>query len=87
MNIEKQLYQILIDHAKHHNNGKVEGVSKPTLSNMKLGKGKTTFSKVFKALFDNGIQKAVLSGENVEMEINTITKEVNVLAKRKATYE
>lgn len=87
MNIEKQLYQILIDHAKTYNDGKVVGVSKPTLSNMKLGKGSTTFSKVFKTLFENGIEKAVLTGENVEMEINILTNEVNVLAKRKATYE
>lgn len=82
MNIEKQLYKILSEHAKQNNeDGKVKGISYPTLWRMKEGKGNTTFSNVFKALFENGITEARLYGKNVEMIINSETNNIQVTTK------
>lgn len=85
MNIEKQLYKILTEYAKsNHKDGKVVGVSAPTLWLMKEGKGKTSFQKMFTVLFENGIQECRLLGKNTEMVINTEKREVEVKTISKA---
>lgn len=84
MNIEKQIYKLLLDNAGGVQ-ARIKGITKPTLIKMRNGHGQTTFSKLFKTLFENGIQTATLCSEHTEMHINAVTNEVSVTTKRKVT--
>jgi len=81
MNIEQQIYKELLKHAKG-NQSKIEGISQPTLIAMKNGKGNTTFSNVFKALFDNGIETMVLKSKHTEMIFDATGKKLTVTTKK-----
>lgn len=69
MNIEKQIYGLLIASAGGKQE-KIKSVSQPTLREMKKGTGKTSFKKVFDILFDNGVLTATLESEHTVMKLN-----------------
>lgn len=80
MNIEQQIYNVLLNNA-NGNQAKIKNVSQPTLILMKRGKSKTTFSKLFNILFDNGIKTISLKSDHTVMEFDCESKEVTVTTK------
>lgn len=75
MNIEKEVYKIIIANAKS-NQKKVESVSMPTLRQLRKGDGKTSVYKVFDALFSNGINKITLNTESGDLTFCAQTRQV-----------
>lgn len=80
MNIDQQIYGALLNNAEG-NQSKIKGLSQMTIIQMKKGKSRTTFSKLFEVLFDNGIKKISLQSENTQMDIDVQNKDVRVITK------
>lgn len=81
MNIDQQIYKALIQ-AKGKQS-KIVGISKPTLIGMKNGTLKTSFSKLFTVLKENGIPEIHLKSKETLMHIDAENGEINVTTKRK----
>lgn len=77
MNIEKQIYSLLIASAGGKQK-EIKGVSQPTLRDLKRGSGTTAFSKVFDILFENGITTATLESDYTIMTLNCKDKTAEV---------
>lgn len=82
MNIEKQIYSLLIASAGGKQED-IKSISQPTLRLMKKGAGTTAFSKVFDVLFDNGITTAILESDYTIMKLNSKDKTAEVEPKIK----
>lgn len=80
MNIEQQIYTVLINHAKGVQD-RISGISKPTLIKMKRGEGRTKFSELFKVLFDNGIENITLTSKETIMQFDVKGKGVEITTK------
>lgn len=80
MNIEQQIYNALLNNA-NGNQAKILGLTQPTLIAMKRGKSRTSFSKLFDVLFENGIKTISLRSEHTIMDFDCQNKEVTVTTK------
>lgn len=86
MNIEQQIYNVLLNNAKGVQ-ADIKGLTQPTLIAMKRGDSKTSFSKLFNILFDNGILKLTLESEHTQMVFYCEDKEVVIQTKSLTTKD
>lgn len=80
MNIDQQIYGALLNNAGG-NQSKIKGLSQMTIIQMKKGKSRTTFSKLFEVLIENGINKISLYSNDTQMDFDAVEKDVIVTTK------
>lgn len=80
MTIDQQIYHLLLNNAGGVQNN-IKGINKMLLNKMRKGTGKTKFSQLLEAMFENGIDRVTLHSEHTLMNIEVKDKSIEVLTK------